>query len=438
MRKIIVIAKREYNAAVKTRGFLISLIMLPILMGASMAISMLSQNRVDTDDKRIVVIDHSGLFREALSQRADEHNEKDIYREPGHEKTGPAYILEFAETDSSGLQRLKLELSERVKTKVLTGFLEIGPGVLHPDDNPENAYLRFYSEGSILDGTSNWFNEPINSHLRKLRALEMNLSPDTLNELFYYAQVEGLGLLSLDTVTGDIKDAEESNVFSSILLPYIMVMLMFMMAMWGAVPLLTAVMEEKMERISEVLLANVTPTQFMAGKVLGATAVSLTTASIYIVAGLFVARQMDVSDMFSTSLLIWFFLYLIFFLIMGGAVMSALGSTCNDNKDAQNMSFPAMMPILIPLFVVMPVLQDPSGDFATWMSLFPPFTPMLMMVRMATAVTIPAWQPVAGLAGVMLFTWLSVVAGARIFRTGILIQGQKPTFANIIRYALKG
>ncbi len=207
---------------------------------------------------------------------------------------------------------------------------------------------------------------------------------------------------------------------------------MFMMAIWGAIPLLTAVMEEKMERISEVLLATVTPTQFMAGKILGATAVSLTTAAIYIIAGLFTAQKMGVSDMFSGSLILWFFIYLIFFIVMGGATMSALGSTCNDNKDAQNMSFPAMIPILIPLFVVMPVLQEPDGNFATWMSLFPPFTPMLMMVRMATGVTIPAWQPFAGLAGVMLFTWLTVIAGARIFRTGILIQGQKPTLANLV------
>jgi hypothetical protein len=164
--------------------------MLPVLMGGSMAVSLLSQNRADTSDKKIVIIDHSGLFRATLQERASEHNEKEIFREPAHIQTGPAYILEFADTKITDLQGLKLQLSGQVKSKEITGFLEIGNSILHPDNDPENAYLRFYSEGSILDGTANWFTEPINSHLRELRALEMNLSPDTLKELFYHAQVE--------------------------------------------------------------------------------------------------------------------------------------------------------------------------------------------------------------------------------------------------------
>ena len=73
-----------------------------------------------------------------------------------------------------------------------------------------------------------------------------------------------------------------------------------------------------------------------------------------------------------------------------------------------------------------------------WLSLFPPFTPMLMIVRMASPVSIPVWQPIAGLIGIIAFTILSVWAGARIFRTGILMQGQKPTLANLVKYALKG
>jgi ABC-2 type transport system permease protein len=69
------------------------------------------------------------------------------------------------------------------------------------------------------------------------------------------------------------------------------------------------------------------------------------------------------------------------------------------------------------------------------MSLIPPFTPMVMIVRLATPVTIPVWQPYAGLLGVLLFTVFAVWAGSGIFRTGILMQGQKPTLGNLVRYA---
>ena len=176
----------------------------------------------------------------------------------------------------------------------------------------------------------------------------------------------------------------------------------------------------------------------MAGKVLGSACVSLTTAAIYIAAGTITASQLGYADLIPYNLLAWFFIYLIFFLIMMGSLFTALGAACNDNKDAQNVSFPAMMPMILPLFVLMPVLKNPIGGLATWLSLFPPFTPMLMITRMATPVTIPAWQPIAGLLGVLLFTSFAVWAGSRIFRTGILMQGQKPTIRNLVKYVFKG
>jgi ABC-2 type transport system permease protein len=326
-------------------------------------------------------------------------------------------------------------LSKRVASKDLTGFLEIGSSILHPDADPANAYLRFYSETSILDGTQNWFSNPINNHLRELRMAGLNIPPESSKELFYWTNIESLGLVKMDENSGKIKDAEKSNPLRSLLVPYILVMMMFMLGMVGSMPLLTAVMEEKMERIAEVLLATVTPFQFMAGKVLGSTCVALTTASIYIAGGVITAHQLGAVNLIPYSIIVWFFVYLVLFLIMTGSIMAALGSACNDNKDAQNMSFPAMLPMLLPLFVIVPVLKAPLGSLATSMSLIPPFTPMVMIVRLATPVTIPVWQPYAGLLGVLLFTVFAVWAGSGIFRTGILMQGQKPTLGNLVRYA---
>ena len=438
MRKIFIIALREYKAAVKTKSFIISLILLPVLMGGSAAVSILTQNKVDTTDKKLVILDHSGLFAEVLQQSVRQRDDSEIYKPGTREKIKPAYFVEFLTPDTADPFKQKLDLSERIKAKELSGFFEIGPSVLHPDKDPANAYVRYYSESAFLDETGNWFANPINNHLRRLRMEGMNLSADSTRELFYWTNIEDMGLLKIDETTGAIKDAEKSSPVQSILIPYVLVMLMFMMAIMGSTPLLTAVMEEKMEKIAEVLLATVTPSQFMAGKILGSTSVSLTTAAIYIIGGVITAQQLNAGDMIPYDLIPWFFTYLVLFLIMVGSIMAALGAACNDNKDAQNVTFPAMLPMILPLFVIMPVLRSPMGGMATWLSLFPPFTPMLMIVRQATPVTIPAWQPIAGLAGVVIFTALTVWIGSRIFRTGILLQGQKPTLKNLFRYAFKG
>jgi ABC-2 type transport system permease protein len=437
MRKILIVAFREYRASVKTKSFIIMLIIMPIMMGGSMAVSFLTRDKVDTEDKKFVVIDRSELFSETLEQRVKQRNENEIFHPQTHEKIKPAYILEFVEFNASDSLKQKLELSDRVIEKELYGFIEIGRSVLHPLSDPANSYVRFYSESDFLDETRIWFIGPINEHLRQLRMTDLKLSSDSTQELFMMTDVEGLSLLKKDENTGEIKGAEKSNVIQSIIIPYVMVLLMFMIVMMGTTPLLNAVMEEKMEKIAEVLLATITPYQFMTGKILGSTLVSLTTALIYVIGGIFMAQQSGAGDMIPYKLLPWFFVYLIFFLIMAGSMMAALGSACNDNKDAQNVSFPANLPLIIPLFVIFPILQNPAGSLATWLSLFPPFTPLLMIVRQSTPVAIPAWQPWVGIAGMILFTAFSVWVGARIFRTGILMQGQKPTLANLFKYAFK-
>jgi len=438
MRKTLIIALREYRAAVKTKSFILGLVLAPILMGGGMIAFMIFREKVDTSDIRIAVIDHSAIVAETLETRARQRNETEIFDKESGEKVRPAYILEFNRPDSADPFGQKLALSDRVRSGELHAFVEIGPSVLHPGNSPDSALIRYYSEHAFMDDVRYWFQDPINNRIRELRLNEMNLSPEQTKDLFYWINVEGMGLVEVDKKTGDTREAEKTNELQSFLVPYFMVLLMFMMVMMSAIPLLTAVMEEKMEKIAEVLLASITPFQFMMGKILGSVSVSLTIASIYVLGAAITVNQLGVSNMIPFHILPWFFIYLVSFVIMTGAVMTALGSACNDNKDAQSLQFPAMIPIILPLFILVPVMQNPDSSLATWLSLFPPFTPTLMLVRLATPVTIPFWQPYLGLALVVVFTALSVWVGGRIFRTGILLQGQKPTLSVLIKYALKG
>ncbi len=221
-------------------------------------------------------------------------------------------------------------------------------------------------------------------------------------------------------------------------MPIVLFFLMFMLVMMGAMPLLQSTMEEKTQRIAEVLMGSLQPHQFMAGKVVGGLLVSLTGALVYVAGGVFFLGRMGFTDFIPFHAIPWFFAFLILEIVMVGSILAAIGSACNDPKDAQNLTFPAMIPVFLPMFVFMPILQEPTSAFATWLSLFPLFTPMLMLIRTASPVGIPAWQPWVGLAGVLLFTVFIVWIGGRIFRVGILMQGGPPKLSNMIKWAFKG
>jgi len=438
MRKIFVLAKREYNSAVRTKGFIIGLLLAPVFMGGSFIAFALMKDKVDLSDKHITVIDHSGLMKEYLTQAVEDRDKNEIYNKETGEQIKPAYYLEFVNPDTADIFQQKLNLSDKVRSKKMHAFIEIGPDILHPGDDPVKSGIRYYSENSALDAVRDWFAGSINNKIRQLRIKELNLSDKSVEGLFNWINLEGLGLISVDKKTGAVKDARQIGVAETIIVPYIMVILMFMMLMMGAIPLLTAVMEEKMNRIAEVLLGSVTPFEFMMGKIIGSIAVSLTAAAVYIIGAVVTVGQLGLSGMVPFHIIPWFFVFLILNIIMVGSGMAALGSACNDNKDAQALQFPAMIPIIIPLFIMMPIIQEPLSHFSTTLSLLPPFTPMLMLLRMSTPVSIPVWQPIAGLIGVILFTLFSVWAGGRIFRTCILMQGQKPKLGNLVRYVLKG
>ncbi len=435
MNKIFTLFKREYRAAVRTKSFIISLLLVPLMMGGGFAAVIIMENKNESEDKNFVVVDHSGLMEESIRVALDSRNQNDLLDPETGEQVNSAYKVEFVEPKADVMAQQQ-ELSDRVQSAELHAFIEIGPDILHPSKNSD-SYLRYYSEHAFGDDMKYWFRNKINDQLKLLRASELNLEPDQTADLFRWLEVDGMGLVTVDKKTGEQQKAEKTNELQSFLVPYVITLLMFMLVMMSAVPLLTSVMEEKSEKIAEVLLGSVTPFQFMMGKVLGGIGVSLTIATIYIVAGVFTLKYMGHESLIPYEVLPWFFVYTFFFIVMVGSGMASLGATASDSKDAQSLTFPGIIPVILPMFIMVPVIQDPSGPLATTMSLIPPFTPTMMMIRLATPVTVPIWQPIVGLIGVILFTIFTVWIGARVFRTAILIQGQKPSIGNLIKYAFK-
>ena len=194
MDKILTLFKREYRAAVRTKSFLISLILVPIMMGGGFLAVIIMENKQETEDKNFAVIDHSGMMTEPLKKALEIRNEKDIYDPETGEKAMSAYHVEFIEP-AGDIMEQQSELSERVKSAELHAFIEIGPDILHPSEESE-SYLRYYSEHSFGDDIRYWFRNIINDQLRMLRVSELNLDAEQTADLFRYLNWYPSGIIT--------------------------------------------------------------------------------------------------------------------------------------------------------------------------------------------------------------------------------------------------
>ena len=165
---------------------------------------------------------------------------------------------------------------------------------------------------------------------------------------------------------------------------------------------------------------------------------SLTSSVFYVIGATLVLQGLALTGMAPFELLPWFFVYLIADVTVLAALAAALGAACSSPQDSQSLALVLLSPVMIPLLIFMFVLQQPSSLLSTALSLFPPFTPLLMLVRQAMPGGVPAWQPWVGLVGIIAWTWAMTWVAARIFRVAVLMQGKTPNLADLVRWAVKG
>jgi ABC-2 type transport system permease protein len=218
------------------------------------------------------------------------------------------------------------------------------------------------------------------------------------------------------------------------------------------------VMEEKTNRIAEVIVSSVKPFQLMLGKILGIGLVCLTQILLWIFFILIIynvtkltgkADAMSsvvggIQDVFTSSNMPLILSCFVFYLLGGfffyASLFAAVGSAVNeDMREAQSLSFPLMMPIIFSVAMMTAVLKDPTGSLAFWGSIIPFSSPIIMMVRLPFGVpgTVPWWQLGLSMslliAGFIFTTWFA----GKIYRTGILMYGKKPSWKEIIKWAFR-
>ncbi len=434
--KVFIIAVREYRAIVATKAFLLALTIMPILMFGGIFLQRSLDRRVGPAEKRIVIFDGTGVLFEQLAAAAQNRNQHEIIDQASGQQRQPRYVLEKGSSPEPGEEE-RLELSERIRQGRLHAFVEIPAGVLTVPDGAPAARVAYYAENAAIAEEKNWIAGRLSDLVRRRRLEAMGVDPQVVDRAGTPVIIEPLGLVSRSN-TGGITKAAQSSLETSIFLPFGAMMLMFMVIFLAAQPMLESVLEEKSQRIAEVLLGSANAFELMIGKLLGGVAGSLTVVAVYGCGAYGLAAYHGVTDLVPLGLLPWFLVYQVMAVLLFGSVFMAVGAAVNQLKEAQSMLLPVWLVMMFPLFIWFPVLREPNGSFATWASLIPPGTPMMMVLRMSASASIPVWQPVLGIVTTLAATILCVFVASRIFRIGILAQGKLPKPSELARWAIYG
>jgi ABC-2 type transport system permease protein len=416
MRKILKIAQREYVETVKTKAFIFSLLMTPVIIGAIVLINKYIAHSISGPHppRKIVITDLSKELPDELKASFDEYNashpEKQIL--PGE-----------LQTDDSA--------DEQTKNKVRNGQLD-AYFVLDKDCVEGNGRIRCYtrsSKMSDLDFVSTAENL-LNGAVVNRRCKLQNVSPALLAELRRRVPVEQIDISS----TSQEKQRKEGEQIFKTMVPFFFLFLMFMGIFGNGQQMLTSIIEEKSSRIIEVLLSAVSPFQLMAGKILGIAAIGLTVIAMWGVAAYATAEWQGLNIEIPVELMLYFAVYYVLGFLLFSTLLAAIGSVCNTIKEAQSIMMPISLIFVLPMMAWPVFAEHPEGTLAKTVSFFPLLTPMIMVLRISSSPDVPLVEILATIA-VLAATVLAVMwAGAKIFRTGILMYGKRPRIWEVVRW----
>ena len=430
-----IIIQREFNERVRKKSFIISTILTPVLMIALMAAPALIMEFSRGEQKTIAVIDESGLVAPRL--------------ESGEE-------LRF-ETSNLSTDEARKELTDHF------GVLYIGRDIL---ENPSNVRL-YANSSSSLSVESN-----ITDQIEKILEAEKLKAYDIENLDRILSEVKTT--VTLQTFRNDKSQEGDTQAQSSTVataLGYILGFILYMFLLIYGSMVMQSVIEEKNNRVLEVMVSSVRPFDLMLGKILGVAAVAVVQILIWgvliVAVGGFVlphlmpadamagvqAMQQGVPDAASMSgmdpemlqavaamtdlgYILKIFGCLLLFVFGGyllySAMFAAVGSAVDNIQDASQLQMPITLPIILALLAMLAVIEDPNSQLSFWFSIIPFTSPVVMMARIPY--DIPWWEIGLSLA-VLYASFVGMVwLAAKIYRVGIFMYGKKPTLKELFKW----
>ncbi len=425
--KTLIIAISELTTQVQSKAFLIGLLMMPVFMGIAVGVQKFTRDSTDIKDRSFVVVDRSGVLFGPLKAAAEEWNRE--AGGPDGAQTQPRFLPSDA-TFPSEDGAARAALSDRVKRDEIFAFVEIPADALDPD---AKSPISYYSNHPGYRPLPSWLGGAINREILNQRFRGASIDRTVVSRLTRRVDLSELGLIERGA-GGAIKAASRVDKVRTTAIPVAMMMIILFSVMSSAPQLLNSVIEEKMSRISEVLIGSVTPYELMMGKLLGSAAVSVLLAAIYMTGGVVMARNYGYGDAIRTADLLWMGVFLPLAVVIFGSIFITIGAACSDLKDAQGMMTPAMLIMMLPWMTWFAVLNAPDSPVSMALSLFPTATPFLMLLRIAIAPGPPMWQILLSVVVTGATAVALVHAAGKIFRTGLLMQGKAPTLGEMWKW----
>ena len=415
INKILHVAVREYLETVKTKAFLISLLILPLFMGVVLFLSNRFQEKTFSGprpDRNVAVLNlEEGLTTEldsAFAQNNSWNPQRKIvpqYYEPGEDSP----------------EKVTTGLKERVVEGQCDALLVVEKGVIEG-----NSGARFFSRSAADIELYPTVRNILNRAVGNSRFLSHGISPALIAELQHRIDVE-----EVDLSAGIEKKRDKTTMM---LAPFFFMLLMFIGVMTASQGLLNSVIEEKSSRVIEVLLSALSPFQLMSGKILGQTGVGLTLVGAYGAAAYGAALYKGIGDILTGEIALYFALFYLPGFLLYASLFAAIGSTCNTVKESQSLMGPIMMFLMLPMFAWFYIVQHPQDTLAIIMSYFPPMTPMIMILRIAVDPDISFLEIIGSLLLLLASVTVVIWAAAKVFRTGILMYGKPPTPRELLRW----
>ena len=202
------------------------------------------------------------------------------------------------------------------------------------------------------------------------------------------------------------------------------------------------VIQEKTDRVVEILVSSMTPMELLSGKILGMAAVGLTQMAVWMAMGGLLlgsglsqaqAAGLDLSTVLRPSVAVWFVVFFVLSYLVTVGAYAAGGAIVSSEKEAQQVLTPVMIVFMVPWFLMMPILTNPDSTLSVVLSLVPIYTPMTMFVRILVSEP-PAWQVALSLVLSVATIAFLLKATAKIFRAGLLATGKRPTIPELWRW----
>ncbi len=431
MNKFWTIVKAEYAQVVKKKSFLVGIILTPVFLIIVTVLPAALADRGVSKPVSYAVVDADGRnigqrFAQSLSRyKLDDDTATEAY--------SLTRIYSVPDIASDQLDSLRAVLDSAIINGQIKYYVVIYPGI----EKNDSALLV---SKSINFKTAARFDRRISDILAQIRLEQSNVNMPVDSILTMARRID-----MLQASPGG-KQREFLTVYFG---AFIFVMIIFISVIGFGQILMRSVIEEKNSRIMEVLVSSVSPFQLMLGKVVGLGAANLTQIGIWVVIGLVLFSfrgalevPADISGIvFNPVLIIFFVLFLVIAYVMYSSVFAFIGSICNSDKEAQNFMFPIIISLMLPVFLMMYIIQEPDSAVSIILSMIPIFTPTMMVARLNIGApeTFSLSDPVIleAVIGVVLaavFTVFLVWLAARVFRVGILMYGKRPNLPEILKW----